>query len=700
MLILLRVGLVVLLAVGVAGFDVTPARAATRLYLSASRNDVVEGDGVVFRGLASGTRPGAVVALQRLVAGNWTRVDRIRLGHRDGFRFTTVPPRGRQRYRVRMVRQAGQRLSPSTALTVRVHWRPDLRDVAATYDADQASGDVRAEATGRVPAVPDGTVLTREDFDGTPWVAVGTTTITGHRWRDEFTTSYGSKYRYTLAASGLRVAGSSPAMEALARASLPVDATTDVSFPTEERHLSVALEAGQTYTYSGPYWVGPRMTDPTGRAVPGFGSSYDVITFRASTSGIYTLDLRGNPAEQQPARITLSRPVAVATSLDAASLDLKSSLPNQLVDLSFEGEPGHYVSQHDAAPWAPVPHDVHLLAPNGQPVPLVTRLDDGTRVWRLPDAGGSYTMRVTPAYVVDTPDFEVRSVVDRTMPLDAEATTVDFDRTGRVAVLETTTPAGADISFASTPARTHVLLAPDGSRVTGAPAVLPTLQGVYRMVVAAPQAGSVDFFASTAVWFDAGIDGPDVPFDLGPAVGRDALLRIPAEAGDVFSVATQFADGGRCTTISDAHPTSSAVTLHNGGGAHPTVVVAEEAGTVVVRITPCRQQGSFSVRRVTPVTMEPVWPRTQRARATFERPGDVAMLMYDAGEVGSGPYNRGVTFSMTGSDLTDADPVTFAGPRFLGFFDEPVGRMMSGVVPVIFWGGPRATGWVDIEATW
>ncbi len=342
MVILLRVALVVLLALGVAVFEGAPAQAVSRLLLS-SQSDVVEGDAVVFRGLASGTRPGAVVALQRLVAGSWTRVDRIRLGHRDGFRFTTVPPRGRQRYRVRMVRQAGERLSPSTAETVRVHWRPDLRNVAAAYDADQASGDVRAEVGGRVAAVPDGTVLTREDFDGTTWVAVGTTTITDHRWRDEFTTSYGSKYRYSMAAAGLRLAASSPAMQALGRASLPVDATTSVAFPTEERHLSVALEAGQTYTYFGPYWVDPRLTDPTGQPVPGFGGSYDIITFRAPTSGSYALDLRGNPAEEQPARITLSRPVEVTTTLDGAGLDLANSLPGQVVDLHFEAQPSRWL---------------------------------------------------------------------------------------------------------------------------------------------------------------------------------------------------------------------------------------------------------------------------------------------------------------------------------------------------------------------
>lgn len=695
----MRVALVMLLAGGAAGLHVPPTQAATQLTLFALQSDVVEGDEVVFRGFAPGSRPGAVVALQRLVAGSWTRVDRLRLGHRDRFHFTTAPQRGRHRYRVKMLRQVGQRLSPSAAVTVVVRWRPDLRDMAATYGADAASGEVRVAVTGRVPSVPDGTRMTRQHFDGTAWVWAGSATITDHRWRDAFTTSYGTRYRYTMAAAGLRLRGVSAVMTAIGRAELAVDATTEVAFRTDERHLAVALEAGQTYTYAGPYWVTPRLTGPTGEPVHLVRDSGG-YWFQAPVTGTYAVDLTGNPAEEQPARVTLSRPVVVASTLDAPALDLTSSLPNQWVDLTFEAAAGAYVSERDAAPYALVPDEVDLLDPHGEKVPLLFTLDDdGSRVWRLPEVAGRYTLRVNPgSHTVDMPDVEVLSVVERTMPVDAgAATTVDFDRPGRVAVLDTLTPAGADVSFTSSPARFLRLMAPDGTRVYGNPSVVPTQEGVYRAFVAAPDPGSVDFFASSPVSYDAVIDGAATPFDHGPVHQRDALLRIPAEEGDVFSVHVTHPDGTSCLVHSYPEPSSSAVAVWRR---HPLVVLAQETGTVVARLTPCQQKGWFSVRRITPVAMEPRTDvRGSQSRATFVKPGDVAVLLLDAGPEGGAADTNGVTFSVGASDLTDYEGVTFAVDGRSGYFDWPMERL-AGQHAVVVWGGPRATGWVDFRARW
>jgi hypothetical protein len=695
--IVLRLALTVMLAVGVAAVDVTPAHAALRLFVRVSQSDIVEGDPVTFKGRSSKPQPGAVVTLRRRVDDGWIRVNRIRLGEVSHFSFTTVPPRGHQHYQIRMLRQG--RLLTGTAKVVHVHWRPDLRDMAVTNEADHASDDVHVDVRGRVGAVADGTALTREVFHGTNWQSVATRTITDHRWSDTFTVPYGTTYRYTLPASGLRLAAVSPVMQAEARGSIPVDATTGVAFPTEHRHLRLALEAGQTYTYYGPYWVRSQLTDPTGQAIPGFGGSSDYITFEAPRNGTYALDLEGNPAEEQPAQITISRPLEMSTALDSGQLDLATSLPGQLMDLTFEGTPQGYISQHDGGISSLVRDKMQLIAPGGETVPLLTTLEDRTRVWQLPDVAGPYTMRVTPAFpTVDTPDFEMLSVIERTMPLDAAATTVDFDRPRRVAVLSTATPPGADISFSSSPWLTHQLFAPDGTQVSGLPAVSPTQAGRYRMLVSAPEAGRADFFASTAMWFDAGIDGPSVPFDLGPAVARDSLLRIPAEAGDIFSVAAHHEDDRRCESIGSVHPTSSAVTVRQSPSAHPMVVIAEETGTVVVRLNTCQQQGWWSVRRITPVTMEPMPTNAHQARATFAQPGDVAMLMLDVAPEFDNQRFDDLTFSIAGRDLTGDDNVTFAGDGFLGSFNRRI-QVRTGLHPLIVWGGPRATGWVDIRAT-
>lgn len=698
MIVLVRVALVMLLAGGVAALHVPPTQAATQLTLFALQSDVIEGDEVVFRGFATGSKPGAVVALQRLVAGSWTRVDRIRLGHRDRFHFTTVPQRGRHRYRVKMLRQVGQRLSPSAAVTVVVRWRPDLRDMAATYGADAASEEVRVGVTGRVPSVPDGTRMTREHFDGTAWVSAGAATITDHLWRDAFTTSNGTRYRYTMASSGLRLRGVSTVRTALGRATLAVDATTEVAFATEERHLKVTLEAGQIYTYAGTYWVTPRLTDPTGEQVPLVADNAD-YSFEAPLTGTYAVDLSGNPAEEQPARVTLSRPVVVASTLDAPAVDLTSSLPNQWVDLTFEAAAGAYVSERDAAPYAVVPDEVDLLDPHGVKVPVLTTLnDDDSRVWRLPEVAGTYTLRVNPgSHTVDMPDVELLSVVERTMPLDAGPTPVDFDRAGRVAVLHTPTPAGADVSFTSSPARFLRLMAPDGAPAYGDPSVEPAQEGLYRAFVAAPEPGSVDFFASSPVSYDAVIDGAQVPFDHSPVHQRDALVKIHAEQGDMFAVYMKHPDGSSCVVHSYPEPSSSAVALWRR---HPLVVLAQETGTVVARVTPCQQQGWFSVRRVTPVTMQPRTDvRGSQGRATFAQPGDVAVLLLDAGPEGSAADTQGVTFSVGASDLTDYDKVSFAVDGRSGILDYPMERL-AGQHAVVVWGGPRATGWVDFRARW
>lgn len=118
-----RAMLVLVLAVGGIALvpSVAPAQAPPRLLLGASDTDVVEGEAVKFHGRGIRTPSRSDVTLQRKVGDDWTFVKRVTLWNGTRYRFTTVPPVGRQRYRVRMTTRAGEYVAHSPWHRIIVH---------------------------------------------------------------------------------------------------------------------------------------------------------------------------------------------------------------------------------------------------------------------------------------------------------------------------------------------------------------------------------------------------------------------------------------------------------------------------------------------------------------------------------------------------------------------------------------------------
>jgi hypothetical protein len=726
-------------------FIAPPAHAALSVTISVSQTTVSEGDFVVFSGKALGAKPRSVVELQRKTDAGWETVKTRTLGSTREYRFKATPPRGDQKYRVFKPGQLGQAAASSPRIQLTVQWTPSIT-VEATRD-DQYYVDVSGTATG----LPEDTIVRRQFRNGGDWryegpadSADGTNSQMARvaadgTFHDRFYVTMHRTYRYTIEEEGPRREGSSNEFEftTLPNIDLELGRTTNVDFPAgaTERTLRMHLGAGQTFTYHGPYWAQVSMVDPSGAEMPGFGPDAParcgepswpcVVTGEAPWTGEYAITLRRTRASVlTTAVITLSEPIRIATSVDAPGREITSTLPGQVADLVFAAEGGSLLSEYSAA-LGRGSSTATLLDPSGGVVGAWRGRYNLGSAWRLPAVSGEYTLRLVPSsqteYRLDRPDQAVLSGRETTMTVDGAAAHVSLDRPGRIGEVSVTVPAGLDMRISDTgPVHLdEVLIDPDGqalSTVSASPQVPETKAGTYTTFVsydAGPAA--FDYYASTPATYDLAIGSP-VDFNLGPAPGRNALIRIPVSAGAMFSFEAVEADRGFCrpwASVESGSELLSWQTSSNHGG-HPPVFNVSEPGELVLRTSSCTGEGTFRlvptsvVQSVETGSTTDQWgDTTTTSTATLEAtvPGQVMILDYDAGTY---PLNN-IDIWSVGSSIDDQARLTVsygdpgANSREVGASggapDTLSTRLYNevGSTYLYLYAGPTATGTLDLR---
>ncbi len=388
-----------------------------------------------------------------------------------------------------------------------------------------------------------------------------------------------------------------------------------------ERRLLLHLDQGQDFTLqgNGQYWVTPSVTDPSGAEVPGFGPANQSVTARAAVSGDYTIRLVADQASagRRTVGITLSKPLVVRTALDDPGLDLRGAQPGQVVDLRFSAmaEASPVISEYSVprdTEWGYDRGTVSVLSPSGTLVPQLGRkLRQGAN-WQLTagSGGGDYTLRITPDYykTVDRRDQSVLRGLETTATLDGAPGHLSLDRPGQVGVVKVTVPADVRLNFShkTQPQYLHMdaeLFRPDGRRIDEiySGEVYPTVAGTYTELVSVDGTAEIDIYASTPASYDAEVGGAAVPYDQGAAPYRQALVKVPVTAGQLFSFEVLDDAGAWCSTWGRVESGRDLVEWYTAGE-HPSVVKIAQSGELVLRVTPCTATGTF---RLQPTTIVP-----------------------------------------------------------------------------------------------
>jgi hypothetical protein len=631
---------------------------------------------------------------------------------------------------------SGPRLeSSSTSFVVDGRWTPTLT-VAATMDAQTDEVTVDGSSTG----LPEGATVQREYSNGDSWVAEGAPVpvAAAGAFSDSFQVTMHRDYRYTVSAAGLRQEASSTPFAftdtPVTRVSL--NSTTNVVFPAggAVRTLLLHLDEGQVFTLHSavPQWTWSTVTDPSGGAVPGFGPTHANVTATAPMSGDYTIRFeRPDDATKDPAtsQITFSAPVVARTALEGTGVDLRSTWPGQVVDLRFSAEGGSLISEY-AVPQEAQPGYARgvatLLAPSGEVVPNFGSLARQGGNWRLPSSG-DYTLRFTPSGA-DRVDRLGQSVLlgqEVSVTLDGAPGHLSLDRPGRVGWVSVTVPAGLRVDFLHNAEPRDVYpeteyFHPDGSpfRVhSSIRHIEPTEAGTYTALVSAVDVtAEFDFYALTPARYDAEV-GSTVAYDQGPALGRQARIRIPVTAGQVFGFDGLDDTGEACTGT--AYVKSGRETLEwatdPDSYPHPQLFKVARDGELVLAVTPCSLTGTFRLKSTTIVpstvtgstTDESGSVTTAEATLRVRDPGQVMILEYDAGPTTRNSIQLGVTRSTFRPETRFwVSHVPAGGPTadFLAAGTADDLRYMqlsgaSGKTYFFFYAGLDATGTIDLEMT-
>lgn len=811
------------------------ANAAGSVTITASRTTLPHGTSMTFSGRAVDAEPGSGVKLQRKTPTGWRTVASKKVWATRSYRFRVTPPKGYQYYRVLKPRQLGQAATVSRTVKLTVRWRPSVVLGEVNHEVDSATGAVTTTAGGRTTGLAAGTALRREvqQADGT-WSGHGWTAVAADRtWSDTFPGSHDMRLRYSVPASGARLAASSVAfvvdgrwtptltvaagMDPLtdevtvdgvstglvagstvqrehveaetwvdegepvqvasdgsftdsfrvtmnrdyrytasaaglrqeasstpfAFADAPVtrvslNSTTNVVFPAggAVRTLVLHLDEGQVFTLHSvvPQWTWSTVTDPSGRAVPGFGPTHANVTATAPMSGDYTMRFaRPNHAVEDPAtsQITLSEPVVVPTALEGPGVDLRSTWPGQVVDLRFSAEGGSLISEY-AVPQAAQPGYARgvatLVGPSGEVVPNFGSLARQGGNWRLPSSG-EYTLRLTPSGAdrVDRLDQSVLLGQEVSATLDGAPGHLSLDRPGRVGWVSATVPAGLHVDFLHTAEPRDVYreteyFHPDGSpfRVHSHDRnIEPTEAGTYTALVSVVDVtAEFDFYALTPATYDAEV-GSTVPFDQGPAPGRQARVRIPVTAGQVFGFEVLDETGAPCSTTPRVK--SGGETLEwfaiVGSQPYPSVFKVAQSGELVLAETPCSRTGTFRLlpttivpQTVTGTTTHPNGAVTTTGSATLRAadPGQVMILEYDVGSSTDNEARLDVVRSwfppQTIFEVSHAAPGSSYSPWLAGgTIDTLETARVSDVTGrnfFLLYAGQNATGSVDVQVNW
>lgn len=537
----------------------------------------------------------------------------------------------------------GPRLRTSTSsLVIEASWEPTLT-VRASLDGADGSATVEGTSTD----LPEGTQVRREHLEGSTWSVRGEPVAVGPdgRFSDSFSAALHTSYRYRAAEMNLRSAAVSNTFDFTQApvTEMSVNQQGIVRFMAGqgERIIRVDLEAGQDFTFSTPrpLRADVTVTDPQGEPVLAFDSDPSQVTTQARSSGHYEFRFSAAPrtyAWDFP--ITISEPVTSSTSIDAAPVDARGDLPGQVVDLAFWSDGDQIVSA--TSEWATV------ISPSGEPVRSVPVIGNSVHAWFLPAESGSYTLRMSSADY-DLMDQQVQLLAAHTSEadLDGQPGSVVADVPGRVSVVSIATPADVNLKVSHDgPDHIHrVLLTPDGTRLQSFTSDTSTQEGTYLYLAALrSEAPEFNVYASTPARYDLAV-GETRPFDLGPAPGRLADLRISVDSGETFSIEVLDDQGDRCRGNPAITAGKELLSWHVANDGQPDVYSAASTGRLDLVERPCTPTGTFRVTRTGVVASEVSgdyvsdngYPVTE-ASATVEArsPGQVMVVDYDAGDWG------------------------------------------------------------------
>lgn len=378
------------------------AQATVSITIVPSRTALEVGQSVTFTGRVSGAPAGVVVRLQRLVAGSWSTVAKTKTSPTRRYRFTTLPPKGYQSYRVVMPRQAGRPSAVSPRSKLRVSWRPAM---TVEWEGKMREDEVWSIWTYVYAPQLVGVALDIQRRLDDSWSSTGESVLVGtngyavHKFGAE---PLGTQFRFRAPASGLRLAAGSPTVTIDAVAWRPTLALTKVEAVHQSIdgvHIQKTHVMGSTgvpnalvylMTQGDLSWMtlGTGYTDGAGH--------FDFLAASAPDGA----EVFAHLPQEGPRLQAESPPVASylepwPIQLDGDWFSLRPVLGTTGGLLTFEAGSGEVITfelrDPDRSTYDPITY--HVLGPNGSVVAEQVRTVDQEQIrWLETPTAGTYTI--------------------------------------------------------------------------------------------------------------------------------------------------------------------------------------------------------------------------------------------------------------------------------------------------------------------
>ncbi|MBO9524091.1 MAG: hypothetical protein J7518_21350 [Nocardioidaceae bacterium] len=415
-------GAVVALTMSV-GAVAAPAEAAVSISLRADHTTLMSGSTVVLSGRSPAARVGRVVVLQRRFGGAWSNVARRTLGPTHSYRFVVRPPRGTQLYRVFAPRSQGQPAASSRPVTLSVRWTPVVR---TTVSAVLRPGNVWATRVTGVTVPLVALWSQRWDPGTSAWVDSGDlAAVAGPDGRFSLERVEPQRFRLTVRPSGSRLAGYSATLSVLQPPiPLVLDDATRIEHVLPDAEgvvpLSVTATAGTLISVTGRSEVfGP----DGGLVVEEMPDTRDITSFRALSTGTYTLRWHPLPITTDPVEIWATTPKVVGFDVAGLCCRIQQDLPGQVVEARLLAQSGDLVVL-DQSIYPSSTDGIGLrvfLDPAGSPLQpdrVWDNTDTQTSFFRIATSG-SYTLRYLPRSTTSDmslgPDLSLAPTTDLVM---------------------------------------------------------------------------------------------------------------------------------------------------------------------------------------------------------------------------------------------------------------------------------------------
>jgi hypothetical protein len=498
---------------------------------------------------------GSTIVLQHRHRGVWQEVQRKRLWSTRTHTFRVRPPRGYQRYRVVKPTYRGEPRLVSRAFGVAVRWTPTVTAVGTPHgptgrwDTMTIAGVVSHASGAQVE------LYWYRPLDG-KWY-FQQVTAQDAEGRYEFTVSgyAGYQYRIQIPEADLRGAAMSPVVTYVTEPyhlvlNEPLD-LVDLDYGEDSATVEFDAVAGQELSFAAtaPTQVNFEATflSPSGQEVSRFGSGWAEDTgvptrarFVAPEAGTYTIriyTMSGGDSWTMWGTTTAT----AETTIDQATPTDIDTLPGQILELTFAGEAGQYVTFPDE--FLRDEESYVLVGPSGVIQPSMNL--DPLPVYRLPE-DATYTLR-DESGTRQTNQIRVLNAPVTQGAIggpDLSLTNADL---GRVALVQfpVTTGQRFGINVDRATYEAVSVFDADGARIQAWGDHVAATTGVYTLALSASDADRpfpVQLREPLVV--EAAVDGPPVPVDtsgdLPLAVsftgraGQVVALRTTTEGGSFF----------------------------------------------------------------------------------------------------------------------------------------------------------------------